>query len=134
MNNYYVESMQTLMYMVITVVVPIIGAVVKHYIETLIDEKTQKIEDEKIRQLASDAAQTVIDSVAMVGQTYTDTLKKENRFDKEAQLFAKNMAMSTAISLITSEARTAVEKLHGAFDVWLDTMVEKAVADAKKEG
>ena len=62
-----------------------------------------------------------------------DSLKKQGKFDEEAQKIAFNTARDTALLMLTQDMRDAVTTLYGDFDTWLAKTIEQFVL-ANKEG
>lgn len=72
-------------------------------------------------------------AVLTVSQTYVDELKRQGKFDKQAQETAKQMAIDKAKSLITEEAKNAVTLLYGDFEAYLNSQIEALVRENKIE-
>ena len=72
-------------------------------------------------------------AVTSTFQTYVDSLKKQGKFDEEAQKTAFNTAKNTALLLLTQDMRNAITTVYGDFDTWLAKTIEQLVL-ANKEG
>ena len=94
--------------------------------------KAAEIKDKRARELIAQAITVVEQVVLYVMQTYVDGLKKAGSFDKEAQKNALISARIKAKTLISEEAKTAIEAGYGDFSTWLDTRIEQTVRETKK--
>lgn len=95
-----------------------------------IDEAQKNIELDEGLKVDSyiDKAQDAIETaVLQTMQTYVDTLKKQNKFDKEAQEEAKNKALEIAKKLISEESKDAIILLYNDFDLYVEANLEKFV-------
>lgn len=133
MNN-VLDLVQQILFILLTGCgTAIVGALIS-FVNEKIDEVQAKKENEKYAQYNSfvDMAQDTIEKVVKaISQTYVDSLKAAGKFTDEAQTYAKEQAMMTATQLISSEAKKAIEQLHGNFQIYLDTVIESAVSDNK---
>ena len=125
------EMLLNVLYVCLTVIMPILVRYIIKYITTVIATATEKIEDAKLRDYVYYATDVVNNCVLDVCQTYVDSLKSAGKFDKEAQVTAKQMALDKAVALITSEAKQAVSILYGDFNAWIDSIIEASVRENK---
>lgn len=123
----YLSVIEPIMYTVITVLLPVILAVVRDYLIEKNNELSNEISNDWIKQYYYMATDMVDEVVQSVSQTYVDTLKKNGTFTKEAQEEAKNIAIATLKTLIVGDIKDAVEKLYGDFNTWLDVEIEHYV-------
>ena len=129
----YKEIINYVLYTVITVIVPIVGTYVTKYIKSKIDQVDTITANASIQNVIKDATNTVVDAVVSVNQTYVDSVKADGKFDEEAQIKAKNMALTKTITLISADAKEVIETLYSSFDTWIDTQTEKAVKEVKNK-
>lgn len=90
-----------------------------------------KIRNDKANKYLDKAEELVLDCVKKVNQTFVDSLKKEGKFDMDAQKLAFTMCAEKVNKLISSEMKTAVELAYNDFSEWLLTTIDAKVADAK---
>lgn len=124
------EALKIVLYIVVTAAGVALVRRALVFLNKKIDEVQTETELAEYEQLNSyiDAAQEIIQSVVLqVSQTYVDALKAAGQFTPEAQKWAKDRAIELAKVLITDHVRTAIIALHGDFELWLDTMIEKWV-------
>lgn len=129
------DFLRDLVYVVITVLVPVLLPKVLVFLNSKIDEvqKNAAIADNEIVNKYIDNVQTVlVTAVTSVSQTYVDSLKRAGAFTKEAQIEAKNKAIELAKTLITDEAANAITSTYGDFDAYLDAAIETLVNQLKK--
>jgi hypothetical protein len=69
--------------------------------------------------------------VTYTAQTYVDNLKKQGKFDTEAQKVAFTTAKEVALQLLTEDAKKMIGDLYGDLMVWLDTKIEQTVKEQK---
>ena len=125
------KILMDVLFLVITVVLPVITRYVVVLVNAKIAEKTAKLEDENLKKYIDAATQAVSLAVLTVQQTYTDAMKAAGKFDKEAAKIAKEMALEKAKSIITEESRKYVEMLYGDFESWIDQSIETLVRESK---
>ena len=127
------EFLWVLFQVVLVPAVPILLKILYNFVVAYTVEKSEKIENEKVRGYVNDAVKAVMTAVTSTFQTYVDSLKKQGKFDEEAQKIAFNTARDTALLMLTQDMRDAVTTLYGDFDTWLSKTIEQFVL-ANKEG
>lgn len=90
-------------------------------------------EQEKINYWIDEGQRIITDAVKYVSQTYVDSLKKAGAFTKEAQVEAKEKCIERIKSLLSTEGRAYLTKIYKNLDLYIDTKLEAAVSDNKKE-
>lgn len=127
------EFLWVLFQVVLVPAVPILLKILYNFVVAYTAEKSEKIENDKVRGYVNDAVKAVMTAVTSTFQTYVDSLKKQGKFDEEAQKIAFNTARDTALLMLTQDMRDAVTTLYGDFDTWLSKTIEQFVL-ANKEG
>lgn len=116
------------------VIIPILTALTGIIIAFL-NKQTQRLKNkfanEQTAHYLDIANNIVIQAVTCVSQTYVEALKKEDKFDKEAQKEAFDKAKTLVYSLMKTECKNAVEEYYIDFDKWLITKIEEQVNNAK---
>lgn len=116
------------------VIIPILTALTGIIIAFL-NKQTQRLKNKFANEQTSHyldiANNIVIQAVTCVSQTYVEALKKEDKFDKEAQKEAFEKAKTLVYSLMKTECKNAVEEYYIDFDKWLITKIEEQVNNAK---
>lgn len=90
-----------------------------------------KINNDKANKYLEKAEKLVSDCVKKVNQTFVDNLKKEGKFDIDAQKEAFAMCAQDVNKLISNEMKEAVALAYNDFSEWLFTTIDAKVADAK---
>jgi len=90
-----------------------------------------KIKDKKIAQYSSQLTDIIYNCVNEVSQTYVDELKKEGKFNKEAQKIALAKCLEKVKSVMTSELKEWVEETYGDFETFITTLIESTVHNFK---
>ena len=109
-------------------IVPLL-AVLTGYIVTWIKAKTAEIEQNKYTDLISD---TIIQCVIATNQTYVEALKKEGKFDAEAQEKAFEITKQAVLGVLTNQARDFIELSYGDVEAWLNQQIEATINTYKK--
>ncbi len=109
-------------------IVPLL-AVLTGYIVTWIKAKTAEIEQNKDTDLISD---TIIQCVIATNQTYVEALKKEGKFDAEAQEKAFEITKQAVLAVLTNQARDFIEMSYGDVEAWLNQQIEATINTYKK--
>ncbi len=123
--------LSSILYAVISVVVPVLTKYAVDFLRKKRDETTMKIENEKIKQGLCDAMDAVLTAVTVTSQTYVDNLKEDGLFDETAQREAFHKAFEVARNLLTDAAQDALAFLYGGVDDWLSAKIEQSVRDSK---
>ena len=130
------EVLNYILYIVLTVILPVVATYVVNLIKAKITESNiiaETTKNEDISRLIKDALYDVMDAVLYVNQTYTDVLKQKGTFNEESQKEAFNKAYEKATELISQEAKDVIDKVYGSFDEWLKLKIESSVNMAKKQ-
>lgn len=104
-----------------------VGAVSKAAIEAL-RKVIEKITSEAFSR---EVADRLYDAVAATTQTYVDDLKKSGSFDKDAQLHALAMSLSTLLGSLSQGAKDYIQKNFGDAETYLTGQIEAEVKRQK---
>ena len=121
------DILEPVLYAVVTTAIPIITTYITKFLSTKKKQINSQIENEILKKYLDTALDAVNNAVLEVSQTYADSLKGTEKWDKSAKIKAKNKAAETATTLITNDAKNAVIQLYGDFDKWLNSVIEKYV-------
>ena len=127
------QLLQDLLYLVLTAAIPLCLKFLYSWVTTIVEEKTQNMDNAQLKEYINSAVQAVMKAVMSTYQTYVDSLKKQNLFDTDAQKEAFEMAKNAAMLMITEDVKAAVETVYGDFDAWIDNTIEQLVK-ANKDG
>ena len=127
------EFIQQLMYLVITGILPFVTVYFANFVKSTIQKNSKNAENENIGSLINYAGEAISVAVMTVSQTYVDTMKRQGKFDAEAQAIAKQMAIDKAKELISREMKSAIESVYTNFDAYLDNYIETVVRESKTD-
>ena len=125
------QNIQEILYLIITGIVPLLITYGIIFLKVKIKEQEKKLENDQLIKYIDAATDAISKAVLTVSQTYVDTLKKEGKFDAEAQKTAKQMAIDKAKTLITAESKAAIETLYTDFEAYLNDALESLVKENK---
>ena len=91
-----------------------------------------KIKDKKLVQYMTAITEIVMSSVQTVSQTFVDTLKKNGKFDEQAQNEAKERALTIIKSQLTPELTNYITENFGDITNYLTTQIEATIYNLKK--
>ena len=131
MNETLNELLMTIIQAVIIPAIPIVVAYLVKLLKAKTEQTATKISNELVRQYLQEAIDSVLQAVTYVSQTYVDSLKKQGKFDAEAQKIAFNTAKDIALQLLTEDAKQMITDLYGDITIWLDTKIEQTVKEQK---
>jgi len=75
---------------------------------------------------------TIIQCVIATNQTYVEALKKEGKFDAEAQEKAFEITKQAVLAVLTNQARDFIEMSYGDVEAWLNQQIEATINTYKK--
>ena len=111
-------------------VIPLLG-VLTVYIVKFIQKKTQELnsknENELMNKYLTMLSNTIIDCVIATNQTYVESLKKQGKFDLEAQKVAFEMTYNAVINVLSSDAKTYLSNIYGDLNKYITNMIEAEV-------
>ena len=115
-------------------IIPILGILTKFIIDFLTAQrdKLRADTDSEIAQKYTEMNfDTVTRCVIATNQTYVDTLKKEGKFDAEAQKEAFNKTKNAVLALLTEDAKAYIVESFGDITVYLTQLIESMVNQNK---
>lgn len=98
----------------------------------LVQYLNAKIKDENTKRILSGIVSIVERAVRSVLQTYVDSLKKEGKFDKEAQVKALELARSQILVELNAEAREFITTNYGDLNTFITNQIEATINLLKK--
>ncbi len=93
----------------------------------LIQFLNQKIKDERTRGILTNLTQIIERAVRSVFQTYVEALKKENKFTKDAQLKALDLAKVEVLKQISNETAEFIKDNYGDIDYFITSQIESTI-------
>lgn len=114
---------------VTTVVLPLITLGGTRLIQFL----NQKIKDEKTRTIMTGLTSIIERAVRSVFQTYVESLKKNNTFNKEAQAKALDLATTEVKRQLTDETANFIKQTYGDVNTFITSQIEATINLLKSE-
>lgn len=113
--------------LVITIAAPILVALIGFVVYFLCKKLSAQTDNEFVNGVLSEISKRVRDAVRYVNQTYVDALKKEGKFDLEAQKKAFQTAYNTIIETLSADALAYIESISGETNKLLEVLIENEV-------
>lgn len=96
-------------------------------IKTKINELKLKQDSELAKKYFEMLDKTICNAVIATNQTYVEALKKEGKFDAEAQKNAFKQTYDTVMKLLTEDAKTYLQTAVADLTVYIKTRIESEV-------
>lgn len=93
----------------------------------------KKIKDKKLANILTSITTLIIKVVQKAYQTTIEALKKEGKFDKEAQQHAKDAAIAEITNQLTVEQKDYIESLGVDIKEWLSLQIESTIYQLKNK-
>ena len=117
-------------------IVPLMG-ILTMYLVQFIRMKSQEIADKTDNDLADKYIQMLTDTITTcviaTNQTYVEALKKQGKFDKEAQKEAFELTYNAVMAVLTDEAKHYLAAIYGDLTAYITTRIEAEVNVSKLE-
>lgn len=116
-------------------IIPLLG-IVTFYIVQFIKTKTEELNannsNEILNKYIEMLSNTICECVIATNQTYVDSLKKQGRFDAEAQKKAFEMTYNSVLNILTDDAKVYLTSIYGDLNAYITNMIEAEVNKNKK--
>ena len=117
-------------------IVPLMG-ILTMYLVQFIRMKSQEIADKTESDLADKYIQMLTDTITAcviaTNQTYVDALKKQGKFDREAQKYAFDLTFNAVMAVLSDEAKHYLASVYGDLTAYITTRIEAEVNVSKVE-
>lgn len=115
-------------------VIPLLG-VLTMYLVQFIRKKSQEIIDKTDSELADKYIRMLTDTITTcviaTNQTYVESLKKQGKFDAEAQKEAFKLTYNAVMAVLTDEAKHYLAAIYGDLTAYITTRIEAEVNVSK---
>ena len=115
-------------------VIPLLG-ILTMYLVQFIKMKSQEIADKTDSELADKYIQMLTDTITAcviaTNQTYVDALKKQGKFDAEAQKYAFELTFNAIMAVLSDEAKHYLASIYGDLTAYITTRIEAEVNVSK---
>ena len=112
-------------------IVPLMGVLVVYlvqYIKAKGNEISANVDSELASKYILMLTTTIADCVVATNQTYVEALKKEGKFDKDAQAKAFQMTYDAVMDILTEDAKEYLANFYGDLTLYLTNRIEAEVA------
>lgn len=127
----WIKMLQEIFYVCI---IPLLG-VLTGYLVSFLKAKGNQMAENANNALASKyikmLTETICTCVIATNQTYVEALKKEGKFDAEAQKKAFQMTYDAVMSILSKEAKDYLQSIYGDLDTFLTNAIEAQVKNNK---
>lgn len=116
------------------VLIPALGVLTAYAVKFLrakSAELQQKVENKTADKYIAMIAATVEECVIATNQTYVEALKKEGKFDAEAQKAAFEKTLAAVLSILSDDAKDYIVNATGDLSVYLTNLIEASVSRNK---
>ena len=116
-------------------IIPLFGVLVAYvvkYIKAKGNEIAANVDNELASKYILMLTTTITDCVVATNQTYVEALKKEGKFDKEAQYKAFQMTYNAVMDILTEDAKEYLNNFYGDLSLYLSKRIEAEVVANKK--
>ena len=112
------------------VILPLLG-IGTTYVIALVRAKIQEMKENKqdilYHKYLDMLNNTIADCVLATTQTYVETLKKEGKFDLEAQKIAFTRTYENVMAILADEAKEYLQTAIGDLSAYVENMIEAEV-------
>lgn len=106
---------------------PLLG-ILTTFLIIFISKKAQELKAKTNNELYSKyidmLEQTIINCVIATNQTYVDTLKREGKFDGEAQKIAFQKTYESVMAILSEDAKTYLNEAIGDLQAYIINQIE----------
>ena len=116
-------------------IIPILGiltAFIVKFLKTKSEEILGKVDNDTAKKYIYLITDTITNCVIATNQTYVDSLKKEGKFDEEAQKIAFEKTLNAVLAILSEDAKIYIKETTGELNTYLSQMIEAEVSKNKK--
>ncbi len=92
-----------------------------------------KVKDEKLKKFLNGLNEIIANAIKAVYQEYVEALKKEGKFDEEAQKIAKQKAINIIMNQLTTDMKSYIQENFGDVEQWLSQKIECVIYELKSK-
>ena len=112
------------------VIIPLLG-IITAYVVKLVESKLDEVAEDRRNELEKKyldmLSDTISDCVVATTQTYVDSLKKQGKFDAEAQKAAFNQTYDAIMCILSEEAKEYLNEAVGDLNLYITQKIEAEV-------
>ena len=127
----FLEKFLPMLFMIVIIpAISVLTVFLVTFIKTKKEELKKKIDNELLQKYIDMLGETICAAVVTTNQTYVNALKKQGKFDADAQREAFNRTYEAVMNMLSDEAVKYLNSFYGDLQVALVNMIEKEVAEA----
>ena len=130
------DTMQMLQQIFEVCIIPLLG-ILTTFLIVFISKKAQELkaqtDNELYHKYIDMLEETVINCVIATNQTYVDALKKQGKFDLEAQKEAFNRTYNQVMLILADDAKEYLSSAVGDLNAYITNMIEAQVKLQREE-
>lgn len=114
--------------------IPLVGILSAYLIKWLNAKEIEvldKVDNDTADKYIAMLFDTITICVSATSQTYVESLKKQNKFDLEAQKVAFQMSYDAVMAALTEEAKIYLATIYGDLNAFIATKIEAEVKAQK---
>ena len=111
-------------------IIPLLGILTRYLVAYIITKKNEinaNTESELAKKYQDMLANTICQCVIATNQTYVDALKKEGKFDLEAQKKAFEQTRDAVLAILDEESKKYLASIFGDLDLYISQQIEANV-------
>lgn len=128
----WTQVLEQLFELLIYPVITVAGIYLTYLIGVKIKELKQKANNEQASKYLDMLNDTISSAVLATTQTYVESLKKQGKFDIEAQKVAFNMTYDAVMKVLTEEAVKYITESVGDIETYITNKIEYNVCMSKQ--
>lgn len=97
------------------------------------NEITAALDNELAAKYVTMLSETITSCVIATNQTYVESLKKQDKFDLDAQKIAFQMTLDAVLAVLNDDAKKYLSEAYGDLNTYITTQIEAAVNQNKIE-
>ena len=116
-------------------IIPLLGVLTTFFVKWVnmkSAEIQKQMEDATLNKYLGMLTDTITDCVIATNQTYVESLKKQGKFDVEAQKEAFNMTSAAVLEILNAEAKEYLTQAIGVLNAYVAKKIEAEVNNNKK--
>ena len=128
----WTQVLEQLFELLIYPVITVAGIYLTYLIGVKIKELKQKANNEQASKYLDMLNDTISSAVLATTQTYVESLKKQGKFDIEAQKVAFNMTYDAVMKVLTEDAIKYITESVGDLETYITNKIEYNVCMSKQ--
>lgn len=115
-------------------IIPLLGVLTTFavkYIKAKSEQIQVQTDNDLVDKYVCIAADIITKCVIATNQTYVETLKKQGKFDQQAQEVAFQKTLLAVQAMLTAEAKQCLTEFYGDLDIYITSAIEAAVNEKK---